>query len=223
MRRSEAARRRARTQVLRIGEEIGRAQAVYGFTDRRLAKLAGVAPSTVRRIRGGDGAVQVDTLCSVAEAVGVDLTLKGYVGRQPSLRDTGQLGIAELLIAGVHGSWRSALEVAAGEHGRRIDLVLFGPEEILALEIERMLVDFELQFRSGLDKREALGATHARPVRLVVVVEETQRNRRVASEHASLFRQALAAGSREVLAALRSGRALGRDGLLWVRRRATKR
>jgi transcriptional regulator with XRE-family HTH domain len=217
----KSARRRAHLQVLRIGEEVARAQSVQGFTDRQMGKSAGVAPSTVRRIRAGDGSVQVDTLCSVADAVGLDLVLKAFIGRQPSLRDSGQLAIAEVVAARARESWRPALEVAAGEHRRRVDLAFFGPEEILAMEIERLLVDFQLQFRSGLDKREVLARMHARPVRLVLVVEDTQRNRRVAREHADLIRQALPAGSREILASLRSGRPLGRDGLLWVRRRGT--
>ena len=84
---------------MRIGEEVARAQSVNGFTDRQLGNAAGVAPSTVRRIKAGDGSVQVDTLCSVAEAVGLDLALKAYIGRQPRLRDTGQLLVAEYLAA----------------------------------------------------------------------------------------------------------------------------
>lgn len=221
MRRAASAERRAGAQAARAGEEIVRAQSVLGFTDRQVARRAGVAASTVGRIRAGDGRVQLNTLCAVAEAVGLDLTLNAYIGRQPTLRDTGQLAIAIVLRGLAQATWQSALEVAAGDHGRSADVVLFGPGEILHVEIERRLVDFQLQYRSAVRKREALAAAHARPVRLVMVVEDTQHNRRLVAGHAAAIGSALPAGSREVLSALRRGQPLGRDGLLWIRRRAT--
>lgn len=218
VKRSPAAQQRASRQVLRAWEEIARAQAAYALSDRRLAATASVSTSTVRRIRSGDPGVQVSTLCRVATSVGIDIVLNGYPGRQPSLRDTGQLMIAEHLRAMASPLWRPAFEVLAGDHGRRLDVVFFGADEIIAVEIERRLVDFQLQYGSARVKCEALASAHARPVCLVLTVEDGRHNRRLAAEHRTLIRQALPAASREVLAALRSGRALGRDGLLWVRR-----
>ncbi len=213
---------RASRQVLRVWQEIARAQAMLALSDSKLAAAASVSPSTIRRIRAGDPAIQLDTLCAVAGAVGVDLVLSGYPGHQPSLRDTGQLTIAERLRTTTNMVWRPAFEVPVGEHGRRIDVVFFGAEEIIAAEIERRLVDFQLQYGSAGIKREALASAHARPVRLVLTIEDTRHNRRVAAEHGPLIRQALPAGSRDVLAALRSGQTLGRDGILWIRPRAAR-
>ena len=52
-----------------------------------------------------------------------------------------------------------------------------------------------------------------------MVVEDTERNRAVAREHAAVIGAMLPAGSREVMRALRTGEPLGRDGILWVRPR----
>lgn len=223
MRKMEPAEIRARRQAARIGEEITRAQSVLGLTDRMVARLAGVAPSTVGRLRSGDGRAQANTLFAVAGAVGLDVALRAYPAREPSLRDTGQLTVATLLQSIAHPIWQPAIEVAAGDHGRSADLVFFGPREILHVEIERLLVDFQLQYRSALRKREVLAAQHARAVRLILAVEDTQRNRTAMRGQRTIIQSALPAGSREVLRALRSGVPLGHDGLLWIRRRATGR
>ena len=107
--------------------------------------------------------------------------------------------------------------------GLVVDLVLFGPTEIWATEIERLLGDFQGQHRRADAKREALAAQHRRPVRLVMAVEDTRRNRAALDPHIAFIRASLPAGSREILGALRSGRPLGRDGLLWLRRAPPRR
>lgn len=222
-RRSPTVRHMADAQARRIGEEILRTQAAFGLTSRQVARLAGVATSTVRRVHAGDGGVQTHTLCAIASALGLQVSLRAFEQRTPSLRDTGQMEIVELIRATAHESLRSAIEVTAGEHGRSADLVLFGPEEILHVEVERLLLDFQAQYRSALRKREFLDAAHARPVRLVIAVEDTVRNRSVVAAHASLVGSALPAGSRAVLRSLRTGQPLATDGLLWVRRRSLGR
>lgn len=222
-RRSAHIQRLAEAQARRIGEEILRAQAAYGLSSRQVARLAGVSASTVRRIHAGDGGVQAHTLCAIATAVGLQVSLRAFEHRTPSLRDTGQAEIVDGIQATVHPNLRSAVEVSAGDHGRSADLVLFGPDEILHVEVERLLLDFQAQYRSALRKREHLDAVHARPVRLVMAVEDTTRNRSVVEGHLTLLKSAFPAGSRAVLRALRTGQPLKTDGLLWVRRRSLVR
>lgn len=161
----------------------------------------------------------VETLCAVTEAVGLDLVLRAYEGQAPSLRDTGQLELAQQLWEEAHASWQPSMELAVGEHGQAIDLCFFGPSEILAVEIERLAIDWQAQPRRADVKRRSLASRHQRPVRLVMAVEDRRRNRAALAAHLGVVRVALPAGSREVLAALRRGRPLGRDGLLWIRRR----
>ncbi|MGH2444925.1 MAG: hypothetical protein ACRDGD_02625, partial [Candidatus Limnocylindria bacterium] len=183
------------------------------------SRRAGVSPETMRRVEAGDPGIQVDTLCAVGESVGIDIVIRTYRGRPPSLRDSGQLEFAEILQALAHPSWNPDLETRAGDHGEAADIGFFGPMEIIDAEIDRQLRDFQDQLRRNLRKRDWLAARHQRPVRLVMVVEDTKRNRAAIEPHGAFIKTVLPAGSREVLNALRAGTPLGRDGLLWIRRR----
>ena len=102
--------------------------------------------------------------------------------------------------------------------GRAADLVLFGPEEIQHVEFERHLSDWQAQLRAGRIKQELLMEMHHRPVRFVMAIEDTRRNRAVVEPHIATIRAELPAGTRETWGSIRTGRPLGRDGLLWLRR-----
>jgi hypothetical protein len=176
-----------------------------------------VAQSTVRRIERGDPGVQLDTLVAVGSVLGLDVVVRAYPGGRLQLRDSGQLRIASSLGAIAHARWRPRFEVPAGEHGQAADVVLYGPDEVLHLEIERALVDFQAQLRAATTKRAYLAANDSRPVRLVIVVEDARRNRLVTAEHNSVIRAALPGTTWQVRTAIVRGEPLGRDGLFWVR------
>lgn len=209
--------RRARQQADRIGTEIALARASLCISLREVARRAGVSPESVRRVERGDPSVQLDTICAVAEAVGVDVVITGYPAAGVSLRDAGQLTIARIVCSAAHPSWQAQLEVPAGDHGEAIDLVFFGPREIIAAEIDRRLLNFQETHRRNIRKRDYLAARHQRPVRSVLITEDSRRNRQAVEPHLELIRRVLPAGSREILNAVRSGEPLGRDGLLWMR------
>ena len=173
------AHRRASVQADRFAEELRLGRALVGMSRQQAAVRAYVSWSTVERAERGDPGLALDTMCALADAVGLDLVLRVYPGRGPSLRDTGQLTLAEMLVRQLDERWRPTLELAVGPHGESIDLVLFGADEILAVEIERTVVDFQAQFRRADSKRGMLGAGHRRPVRLVLAVEDTRRNRAI--------------------------------------------
>ena len=199
-----------------IGREVALARLNLGLTRRAAALLAGVSPSTYDRVEDGDIGVSVDTMTRVAWALGLKVWAKAFPVRTPSLRDTGQLRVAGTLRQLASAAYRVVIEFGLG-NGRSADMVLFGALEILHVEIERLLHDFQAQYRAAAHKRDELAAAHQRPVRLVIAVEDTRHNRRLFAEHEDLIRSMLPAGSREVLHALRTGEALGRDALLWVR------
>lgn len=202
----------------RIGADIETARTGLAASIEAVARRAAVAPSTVVRVINGDGGVHLDTLCAVATAVGLRINVKAFPAEPPSLRDSGQLHIAQYLIAQAHSSLKPALEVPVGDpFGRAVDVAFFGATEIVIHEIERSLSDYQAPKRAAMLKRDALQAQHDRPVRLVLVVEDTRRNRSLVTPHASLVRADLPASSAEILRALRTGTDLGRDGLLWVR------
>jgi transcriptional regulator with XRE-family HTH domain len=212
--------RRARDQAERAAVEIRLARATSGLSRRAAAARAGVSCDTERRVEFGDPHVGVDALCAVGTAVGLDIVIRAYPSRPSSLRDSGQLALARLVCDEAHAVWNAVLEVPAGDHGEATDIGLFGSQEILATEIERLMLDFQAQYRRGARKRDELARRHDRPVRFVLIVEDTRRNRAALAEHETFIRHSLPAGSREVLKALRTGQPLGRDGLLWLRRRA---
>lgn len=210
---------RASTQASRAGAEIASARAELGWKRADVARKAGVSEETARRIEDGDPGVQINTLCAIGSAVGLDVVIQTYPGRQPSLRDSGQLEVARHLVAMAHAAWRPELEVAAGPHGEAVDVAFFGAMEIIDAEIERLLLDFQRQLRRAHQKRDWLAALHQRPIRLVFVVADTRRNRAAVAPHAEMIARALPATTREINRALRTGQPLGRDGLLWVRTR----
>lgn len=213
-----AARHQAAGVARRIGTDIETARAGLGFSIEKVARRASVARSTVVRVIQGDGGVHLDTLMATAAAVGLRISLKAYPAEQPSLRDSGQLHIAQFLVTHAHSSFTPMLELPVGDpFGRAVDLAFFGPTEIVIHEIERVVPDYQAPKRAAMIKREALQSLHERPVRLVLVVEDTLRNRSFLAPHASLIHADLPATSREILRSLRDGTELGRDGLLWVR------
>lgn len=208
----------SRAMAKSIGDEVLLARANLGLSRRHASRLARVSPQTQERVERGDPSVALDTACRVAAALGLKLWAKAFPARSPSLRDTGQLRIAEYLRVLAHASYRVTIELGLG-NGRSADEVFFGVDEIIDTEIERHLADWQRQYRTAADKRDELAAAHQRAVRLVIAIEDTEHNRAVARGHESLIRAMLPAGSREVMRALRTGRPLGRDGLLWVRPR----
>lgn len=218
-RRTTTSRLRARQQSAKAGEEIRAARVSHGMTRQQVAQRAGVSWATEAQVELGAAGVRLDTLCAVGEAVGLDVVLRAYPGMAPSLRDVGQLRQAELLVSLASAAWHPELEVAVGERRQAIDVAFFGAEEIQAHEIERLATDFQDQFRRADAKRRLLAGQHRRPVRLILVVEDTPRNRSAVEAHRSLVDIALPATSREILASLRSGEPLRRDGLLWFRTR----
>ena len=207
---------RATYQSRRAGRDVRLARTNLGISRDRAAALAGVSRSTQRRVEDGDPNVGVATLCRVAEAVGLDISIRAFLGATPTLRDTGQLRFASYLRGQANPAWQAALEVPI-VGGRSADMVFFGATEIILAEIERLLEDYQAQYRSAEAKRVALQEEHGRPVRLVLAVEDTRRNRAAVAPHLPLIQHALPAGSRDVLRALQRGSPLGRDGLLWVR------
>ena len=97
-------------------------------------------------------------------------------------------------------------------------MVFRGPTEILAVEIERLMLDWQAQYRRLSVKRAWLAEHTWLPVRLVIVIEDTRRNRAAVAPHRPLIQSVIPIGSRGVLSAIRSGTPLGGDGLCWLRR-----
>jgi len=106
-----------------------------------------------------------------------------------------------------------------GRDDRRCaDLLLIGPDEVIHVEVERWLVDFQAQLRAAQLKRQALSDHLSRRVRLVVAVPRTRRTRRLLA-HVPAIDQALPRTSAEVNRAIEDAAPLTEDGLLLVTQR----
>lgn len=187
------------------------------MTRLQAATRAGLARSTWERIEHGSPTVPLAALAAATDTVGLDLVCQTYPGREPRLRDAGQLAVAQWLRDLAHESWRTSLEEPAGTHGECIDLVLWGATEIIAVEIERHLLDWQAQLRRWTAKRDRLAAHHARPVRLVIAVRDTRHNRAVLAPYAPTITGLFPCGTRNVTRAIRFGTPLGSDGICWIR------
>ena len=217
MARRRRGRDRAHHQARSLGTAIKLHRRITGSTVAAAATRAGLASSTWHRIENGAPAATLAALVAAADAVGLDLVCQAYPGRGPGLRDSGQLAIARFVASQASARWSIGFEVPAGDHSEAADVVLRGPDEVVAIEIERFLLDWQSQHRRAALKREWLATRHDRPVRLVIFVSDSVSNRTALSPFLSTLRAAMPAGSREVMRAIRSGVPLGSDGLAWVR------
>jgi transcriptional regulator with XRE-family HTH domain len=208
---------RARDQAQRIGLDIRLARLGAGLTQMQVAHRAGLSQPATSRIERGVLPMDVEAICRAAAAVGCEIGLRVYPAEGVGLRDSGQMHVAEQINLSLHDAWSSRLEVPVGADRRAADLVLSSTEEVIHAEIERWLVDFQAQLRAGHLKREALTATMRRPVRFVLALPDTTRNRAVVRLHAGLVATALPVPSHRIWRALRTGTPIGGDGILWVR------
>jgi transcriptional regulator with XRE-family HTH domain len=188
------------------------------LSQARLATLARASQPEVSKAERGLLDVSLEARCRLAAACGHELGWRLYPVATVRLRDSGQLELAQAIVASAHHSWHPRLEVpvAPGE-ARAADLILTGEMEILHIEIERALVDFQAQLRSANLKREALQAQDARPVKLVLAVPDTRMTRVRLTPFEELIARTLPARSARVWRAIRSGEALETDGILFVR------
>ena len=211
---------RARSRYLAgaFGRELRIARMNAGLSQVRLAALAGVSQSEASKAERGALDISLEARCRLAAACGHELGWRLYPVATVRLRDSGQMALAQAIVAAAHPSWKARLEVPIGPGDRRAaDLVLVGPTEIIHIEIERALIDFQAQLRSAQLKREALAARETKPIRLVIAVPDTRSSRARLEPFAQLIIQSMPAGSRAVWQAIRGGEPLRQDGILLVR------
>lgn len=210
-------RRRASDLLSRFGTELRVARRAAGLTHKQVARLVGVSQPFVSLVELGLRRPDWPTACAMSLAVGHDLSVRVYQGRGVALRDSGQFTAVQLLVSQAHASWHPRIEhpVSRSSADRRAaDLVLIGATEVIHVEVERGLVDFQAQVRACQLKRAALAELLDRPVRLVVAVPGTRRMREKVAALQPGLGVALPLPSAAVWRSIRSGTALNGDGLL---------
>jgi transcriptional regulator with XRE-family HTH domain len=210
--------RRARYLATAFGRELRIARMSAGLTQMQMAKLAGTSQQQVSLVERAIGDVSLTIRCRLAAACGHELGWRLYPVATVRLRDSGQLGLAEVIVGAAHPSWKASLEVPISPGDpRAADLLLVGPTEVIHIEIERALVDFQAQLRSAQLKRDALIAREEKPIRLVIAVPDRQTTAVRLAPFAQLVRRTMPATSRGIWRAIRSGQPLLSDGILFVR------
>ena len=189
-----------------------------GLTQRRVGQLAGVSQQLVSLAERGDAGVNLDERCRMAAAAGHELGWKLYPVATVTLRDSGQLTLAQAILAPMskHLTGRLEVPVAVGDL-RAADILITAPTELIHVEVERTLFDLQAQLRAAQLKREVLARDSSLPVRLVIAVPDSPRVRADLAAIPQIVRAAFPIPSRQIAAALRNGTPLGGDGLLFVR------
>jgi transcriptional regulator with XRE-family HTH domain len=217
---------RARYLAGSFGRELRTARMMAGLTQAKMARLAGITQQQASLVERGIGDASLVTRSKLAAACGYELGWRLYPVASVRLRDSGQMALAQAIVAAAHPSWRSRLEVpvAPGDL-RAADMVLTGPAQILHIEIERGLVDFQAQLRSAQLKRDLIALQAQQPVRLVIAVPDRTSTRQRMAPVEQLLIQALPASSQTIWRTIRNGEPLNDGGILFVRAsgRPTKR
>jgi transcriptional regulator with XRE-family HTH domain len=183
-----------------------------------LASRAGVTQQLVSLAERGQIGIGLEVRCALVAATGHDIGWRLYPRSTISLRDSGQLEIAQVILRALPSASvrRVEVPVAPGDL-RAADLVITTPTELIHVEIERWLVDFQAQVRGAQLKREALSRGSARPVRLVIALPDSKRARAEIAAIPAVIRSSFPIESRDIARALRTGAPLDGDGLLFVR------
>ena len=178
-RRYQRARRRAQTTLTDVAREIRDARLMAGTSQAAVAKAARISRSNVSRIEAGKMAhLSIAEAVILADAVGLDLSVKAYPGRSPT-RDAGHATKLLDFLAHVAQPLRFSLEVALPAREdvieqRAWDAMIFSPEGDIGIELEMRLYDLQAQARRILLKWRDGGSD-----RLLLLIANTASNRAV--------------------------------------------
>lgn len=220
----DLARQATIEQVLRYGSELRTARVSSGITQQRLARRAGVSQALVSLIERGRRVPSLHVANRLATACGCQLWLRLYPAEGVTLRDSGQLGMATVIVQAAHRAYRCRIEVPVGIAGdrRAHDLVMDIPSEVIAVELERGFADMQAQVRAAQLKRQALADRSELPVRLVIAAPDTPPIRRLLRDRAALLGSTFPVPSRAIWRAIRTGQPIGGDGILLVPNRGRR-
>lgn len=215
----EVGSRRASDLRRWIGRDLKILRVSSGQTQRAIGTRSGVSQAYESEIERGTGKASLETLATIAEAVGGRLVVRVIPGDGVSLRDSGQLAIVQSIIAECHPRWEHTIEMPIGSPPdlRAADLVSQLPEEVDMIEVERGWFDHQGQYRPLQLKREAIAERLGRPVNLIIAMVDSDRTRRTLGGMDHILDQTLPVPSRRIWASLRSGTPIGGDGILWIR------
>ena len=162
-----------------MAREIRDARLMAGTSQAAVAKAARISRSNVSRIEASQMPhLSIAEAVILADAVGLDLSVKAYPGRAPT-RDAGHARKLAGFLADVGTPLSFSVEVALparedGPEQRAWDAMIFGTDGDTGVELEMRLYDLQAQMRRILLKWRDSGAD-----RLLLLIANTASNRAV--------------------------------------------
>ena len=210
-RRSERGRIHARRLLAGLGEELRTARFSAGLSQAEVGRAAGVSGSTVSRVeRALLPEVSLGLLTTMFAVLGQRLSARPYPDGPP-LRDIAHARLITRFRAQLPTSVGFRTEVPIRVHGdlRAWDGELIVGHDSVKLEAETVLHDLQ-----ATDRRIALKMKDDGVDRVILLVADTKRNRRVLKEFRELLRDRYPLDTRAVLGALRQGRVPPGNGIV---------
>ena len=195
-----------------LGVDVREARIAAGLSQRALAASARISASEVCRLENGmvRGA-SILTLARLLSMVGMRLSAKAYPDGSP-LRDAAHMRLLERLRRQLPDGVRMVLEVPLATEPsdqRAWDAEIRGRAWTCKVEAETRLRDLQ-----ALQRRIALKMVDDSVDRVVLLVADSRANTATLREFRTLMRERFPLESREVLAALRRGKAPSASGLV---------
>lgn len=210
--RAHRGRQRGRRDRASIGREFLLARSSAGLAQQQAADAVGISQSQYGRIERGEAEAGLETLGAIAAVLGLDLRVQTYPGGPP-IRDAGHvraLGRLRALLPGTY-RWRTEVPLPLAGDQRAIDAMIVDPAIPAAFELESRLLDAQRTTRGCLLKARDAGLEV-----VVLVLPDTEHNRRAVAVGAATLRSAFPLTGREVLDALRQGRSPAENGIVFV-------
>ena len=206
--RAIAAVKRQRAAIV---SEIRLGRRVAGLSLRDAAAAVGLHPSTFGRIERNElETLSLEELGLACAAVGLELSVRTYPKGDPA-RDAGHLRLLGRFRARLpaHLPWRTEVPLPIPGDLRALDGQSWIAREMLAVEAETKLHDIQALERRSLLKQRDSGARC-----LVLLVADTDSNRRLLAAHRDAIRGSFPLDTREVLAALARGEMPAANGIV---------
>lgn len=195
----------------RIGRELRLARIAAGMTQRQVATRLRTSKARISRVeRAQVAGLSITAAARHAGAVGLRLTAQLFPGARRVL-DAPQLALLQRLRDRLRDAWSWELEVpmTIPRDLRAVDARLTLGSVTIVVEAITRLADLQAQLRAAQLKRRDIAAT-----RLLLLISDTNANRRALAEARPLLDVALLANAKRILGALEAGEDPGGDCLL---------
>lgn len=204
------ARRLASLLERRMAGELLVARLGSGLSQTVVGAAAGMSRCQVARLERASTHPTIDQVARIATALGMDLSVRLYPAGDP-IRDAGHAALLARLRRQLHPGlgWRTEVPLPSPGDQRAWDAVIRVGGVRVGVEAETAIRDAQAVLRKLNTKRRDGGVDE-----VLLLVSDTRANRAAMAVLRDLARDDLPHGAREVLAALRSGRAPAGSGVL---------